>query len=206
MAAGLLDLKKVNATSLHFSVACRVNDAIRTEVETLLGKPLEVGKGGLLGAVRRKGEHEWVDVAHFEYVEEEGPHLHITFIYGLEDIPRPPRSVSKPHRLFQIISMVDEPLIFTCEASFLYKEGAERSIIQLPIPIFRTEKADFHEIKGLELSRTEPQESKYDIRISVREDGSMAHEVVFNFEARARPGIEGDLLKKAVKISQQFLK
>lgn len=75
----------------------------------------------------------------------------------------------------------------------------------MPIPVFRTEKAGFHQIKGLELSRKEPQESKYDISISVSEDGPMAHEVVFNFEARARPGIEGDLLKKAVQISQQFL-
>jgi len=203
--AVLLDLKKVNATSFRFNVACRVNDAIRTELETLLGKPLEVGKGRLFGVFRRRGEDEWVDIAHFEYIEEEGPHLHITFIYGLENVPHPPRKVSKPHRLLQIMRMADEPLIFMCEVSFLYKEGAERSIIQLPIPVFRTDKAGFHEIKGVELSRREPQESKYDIRISVREDGSMAHEVVFNFEARARPGIEGDLLKKAVKISQQFL-
>ena len=205
MAVTLLDLKKVNATSLLFNVACRVNDAIRTELERLIGKPLEVGKARAFGVVRRRGEDEWVDFARFEYVEEEGPHLHITFIYGLENVPRPPRKVSKPHRLLQIMSMAEEPLTFACEVSFLYKEGAERSIIQLPISIFRTEKAGFHEIKGVELSRKEPQESKYDIRISMREDGSMAHEVVFNFEARARPGIEGDLLKKAVKISQQFL-
>jgi len=204
--AARLDLKKVNATLFRFDVACRVNDAIRTELETLLGKPLEVGKGKLFGVMRRRGEREWVDVAHFEYVEEEGPHLHITFIYGLEEIPRPPRSVPKPHRLLQILGMADEPLTFICEASFLYKEGIERSIIQLPIPVFRTEKADFHEIKGLELSRTVPEESKYDIRISAEENRTMVHEVTFRFEARARPGIEGDLLKRAVKISQQFLK
>lgn len=203
--AVLLDLKKVNATSVHFNVACRVNDAIRTELETLLGKPLEVGKGGLFGVFRRRGEDEWVDIAHFEYVEEEGPHLHITFIYGLENVPRPPRKVSKPHRLLQIMSMADEPLTFICEASFSYKEGVERSIIQLPIPVFRTEKVGFHEIKGLELSRTKPQESRYDIRISVNENKSMVHDVMFHFEARARPGIEVDLLKKAVQISQQFL-
>lgn len=167
--------------------------------------PLKWVMARAFGVVRRRGEDEWVDFARFEYVEEEGPHLHITFIYGLEDIPHPPRSVPKPHRLLQILSMVDEPLIFTCEVSFLYKEGAGKSIIQLPIPLFRTEKADFHEIKGLELSRTVPQESRYDIRISVEENGSMVHEVTFRFEARARPGIEGDLLKRAVKISQQFL-
>ena len=206
MAVTLLDLKKVNATSLSFTVACSVNDTIRTELETLLGKPLEVGKGRLFGVFRRRGEDEWVDVAHFEYVEEEGPHLHITFIYGLENVPRPPRKVSKPHRLLQIMSMAEEPLTFACEVSFLYKEGAARSTIQLPISIFRTEKAGFHEIKGVELSRREPLESKYDIRISVEEDGSLSHEVKFDYETRARPGIEGGLLKKAVQISQQFLK
>ncbi len=204
--AARLDLKKVNATSFHFNVACRVNDAIRTELETLLGKPLEVGKGRLFGVFRRRGEDEWVDVAFFEYVEAEGPHLDATFMYGLKNIPRPPRSVAKPDRLLQILSMAEEPLTFNCEVSFLYKEGAARSIIQLPIPVFRTEKAGFHEIKGLELSRREPDESKYDIAISVKEGDSLSHEVVFNFEARAKPGIEGDLLKKAARISQQFLK
>jgi hypothetical protein len=203
--AAALDLKKVSATSLSFNVACRVNDAIRTELETLLGEPLEVGKWWAFGVARRRGEEEWVDVARSDYVEEEGPHLHITFIYGLKDIPRPPKSVYKPHRLLQIMGMADEPLIFICEASFLYKEGAEKSIIQLPIPVFRTEKAGFHEIKGLELSRRGSEESKYDIRICVNENGSVEHDVTFNFTARARPGIEGDLLKKAVKISQQFL-
>lgn len=203
--AAALDFKKVNVTSFSFNVACRVNDAIRTELETILDKPLEEGKLKAFGIARRKGEDEWVDVAFFEYVEAEGPHLHTTFIYGLENIPRPPKNVPKPDRLLQILSMAEEPLTFNCEVSFLYKEGAARSIIQLPIPLFRTEKAGFHEIKGLELSRREPDESKYDIAISVKEGDSLSHEVVFNFTARARPGIESDLLKRAVKISQQFL-
>lgn len=200
-----IDLKKVNATSFSFEAPCRINDAMRVELEALLGEPLEEGKPKAFGVTHRKGEDEWVDVAFFEYVKTETPHLDTTFMYGLENIPRPPRSVPKPYRLLQIMSMVEEPLTFACEVSFLYKEGAARSTIQLPISIFRTEKAGFHEIKGVELSCKEPQESKYDIRISVREDGSMAHEVVFNFEARARPGIEANLLKKATQISQQFL-
>lgn len=206
MAAARIDLKKVNATSFSFTVACRINDAIRAELETLFGKPLKKGETKVFGVVRRKGKDEWVDVAFFEYVEAEGPYLHTTFMYGLENMPHPPRSVSKPHRLLQILSMAEEPLTFACEVSFLYKEGAARSIIQLPIPVFRIEKAGFHQIKGLELSLTEPQESKYDIEISVEEDGELSHEVTFNYDGRARPGIEGDLLKKAVKISQQFLR
>ena len=206
MAAALLDLKKVNATSFSIKVACSTNDAIRTELEKLLGKPLEVGRAKAFGAAHRKGENEWVDIAIFEYVEEAGPHLHVTFMYGVKNVPHPPRNLPKPDKLLQIMSMSDKLLIFACEVSFLYEDSAERSIIQLPIPIFRIEKAGFHQIKGLELSLTEPQESKYDIEISVEEDGELSHEVTFNYDGRARPSIGNDLLKKAVQISQQFLK
>lgn len=206
MAAAQIDLKKVNGTSLCFALACRVNAAIRAELETLFGKPLKEGKSMAFGAAHQKGGDEWVDIALVDYTEAEGPHLHVRFIYGLKEVPRPPRGVYKPYRLLQILSMAEEPLTFTCEVGFSYKEGAAKSIIQLPISLFRTDKVGFHEIKGLKLSRKEPVESKYDIEISVTEDGSLSHEVVFDYEARARPGIENDLLKKAVQISQQFLK
>jgi hypothetical protein len=206
MAVARLDLKKVNATSFSLTVACKVNDAIRTELERLLAGSLKVGKRMAFGIAHRKGEGEWVDIAIVDYTEAEYPHLHVTFMYGIKDIPRPPRGVSKPDRLLQILSMAEEPLIFSCHVSFLYKEGAARSIIQLPISLFRTDKVGFHEIKGVELSRREPDEFKYDIVISVEKDGSLSHEVAFDYEARARPGIEGDLLRKAVGISQQFLK
>jgi hypothetical protein len=105
----------------------------------------------------------------------------------------------------EILSISEEPLIFVCEASFLYEDSIQKSIIQLPIPVFRTEKADFHEIRGFLLARTKPEEFKYEIKIEAGENGSLIHEVAFNFTSRAKPGIESILLKKAVGISYQFL-
>lgn len=201
----VLELRKVNATSFRFNVACGVNDAMRAELEALFGKPPAAGKGRAFGVLRKRGEYEWVDFAHVEYLEEGGPHLHATFIYGLSDVPPPPRSVPKPHKLLQILSMADEPLVLSCNISFLYEESAERSTIRLPISIFRTEKAGSYEIRGLEVARTEPPELNYNIRISLRQDQSIAHDVKFGFESKARPGIEGYLLKQAKRISQEFL-
>jgi hypothetical protein len=203
--AAVIDLKRVNAVNFVFNVACRVNDAMRTEIEKIIGKKIEVGKGWSLGVVRRKGEHEWVVFARFEYVEEEGPHLHATFVYGLKNIPHPPKDVLKPYRLIQILSMAEEPLIFLCEASFLYEDSIQKSTIQLPIPLFRTEEAGFHEIRGVLLARTKPEEFKYEIKIEARENGSLIHEIAFPFTSRAKPGVESTLLKKAVAISYQFL-
>ncbi|MBA7671122.1 hypothetical protein ES703_79273 [subsurface metagenome] len=204
--AARIDIKKVNATRFRFDVSCRINDRMRAELEAFLDKPIEAGKGVAFGVIHRKGEDEWVNAAYVEYSEEEGPHIHAYFGYGLKDIPPPPRKVPKPYKLLQIINMAEDPLEFRCRASFLYKGGAEKSIIQLPIPVFKTEKAIFHEIKGLEVSRTEPDEEKCDIRISLAKNKSIRHSVTFLYRGRARPGIEGDIFKRAVKISKQFLK
>jgi hypothetical protein len=200
-----VDLKKVNATSFSFKFSPRINEALRGELEKLLGK-LEEGKAGVLGIARKKGDQKWVDIAILEYTEAVEPHLHVTFVYGLDDVPNPPRSVPKPHRLLEILSKSEELVTFLCEASFLYKESAARSIIQLPIPVFRTDRAGFNEIKGVELSRTQPAGSEYEIIISVNQDESLHHEVTFNYQSRATNRIGSELLKKAVDISQQFLK
>ena len=200
-----VDLKNVNATSFSLKVSPRINEVLRGELERLLGKPLEEGKTSIFGAVHRSGEDEWVDIAILTYTEEVEPHLHVTFAYGLDDVPHPPRSIPKPHRLLEVLSKSEELVIFICEASFLYKKSATRSCIQLPIPVFRTNKAGFHEIKGVELSRTQPAGSEYEIRISVNQDESLYHEVIFNYQSRATTGIGSELLKKAVYISQQFL-
>lgn len=203
--AALVDFKKVNGTALSFKVSPRINEALRGELEKLLGK-LEEGKAGTLGIAHRKGDQKWVDIAILEYTEAVEPHLHVTFVYGLEDVPNPPRNVVKPHRLLEILSKSEQLVMFICEASFLYKESASRSSIQLPIPIFRTDRAGFNEIKGVELSRTQPAGHEYDIRISINPDESVSHDVVFNYESRVNTRIGNELLKKAVDISQQFLK
>ncbi len=202
----LVDLRKFNVTSFSVKVNCIINNTIKTELERIQGKPLEDGRTLAFGAVYRRGENEFVDIALFDYVKEPEPHLHVTFSYGLENFPRPPRSVPKPNKLLQILDIAQENIDFSCEVSFLYKKGAEKSTIQLPIPIFRTDKAGFHEITGVELSCKEPKGSEYDIRISVDKQGALEHEVTFNFESRARPRIERDFLKRAIRISQQFLK
>ena len=202
----LADFKKVNVTSFSVKVGCKVNDVMRTELERLQGKPLEEGRTLAFGAVYKRGENELVDIALYDYVKEPEPHLHVTFSYGLENFPRPPRSVPKPNKLLQVLDIAQEPIDFFCEVSFSYQKGAEKSTIQLPIPVFRTDKAGFHEITGIELSCKEPKGSEYDIRISVDKESTLEHEVAFNFESRARPRIEGDFLKRAMSISQQFIK
>jgi len=201
-----IDLKKVNATSLFFATPCIVNDAIREELEALPGGSLSEGKRMVFAAAHRIGEDIWGDIAIVEYTEAEAAHLHVSFTYGIKGIPPPPRNTYKPRRMLEILSLADEPLTFSCRVSFLYEKGAAKSMIQLPIPLFRTDKAGFHEIKGVELSRREPADFKYEVGISVEEDESLSHEIAFDYKVRARPGIEGDLLKKAVEISQQFLK
>ena len=206
MMAARVDLKKVNATSLFFAAPCVVNDVIREELETLLGGSLNEGRRMVFAAAYRKGEDKWVDIAIVEYTEAEGAHLHVSFTYGIKGIPPPPRNLYKPRRLLQILSLVDEPLTFSCRVGFLYEKGGAKSIVQLPIPLFRTDKVGFHEIKGVELLRREPADCKYEVGISVEEDESLCHEVAFEYKTRARPGIEDDLLKKAVEISQQFLR
>jgi hypothetical protein len=203
--AKIVDLKRVNGTAFSFKFAFKANEALRGELEKLLGK-LEVGKAGVLGMARRKGDQKWVDIAILEYTEAVEPHFHLTFAYGLDDVPNPPRGVPKPHRLLEILSKSEELVTFACEASFLYKEGAARSIIQLPIPIFRTDSAGFNEIKGVVLSRTQPAGHEYDIRISINPDESVSHDVGFKYESRVTTRIGNELLKKAVDISQQFLK
>lgn len=200
-----IDLKKVNATSFSFKVAPRVDEVIRKELEALLRKPLEEGKPSVLGTVHKKGDYEWVDIAILEYTEAVEPHLHVTFAYGLDDVPRPPRTVTKPYRLLEILSKSEELMTFICEASFLYKESAERSSIQLPIPVFRTARAGFNEITGVELSHTQPTGPEYEIRISVNQDKALEHEVVFNHDSRAMTRIGNELLRKAVYVSKQFL-
>ena len=200
------DFSKFNVTSFSVKVGCTVNDTMMTELERLHGKPLEEGKSLAFGAAYKRGENELVDVAFFDYVKEPEPHLHITFLYGLEGVPRPPRSIPKPNKLLQILDMAQEPIDFFCEVSFSYEKGAEKSTIQLPIPIFRTDNAGFHEITGVELSRKEPKGSQYDIRISVDKEGTLDHKVMFHYESRSRSRIEGDFLKRAIHISQQFMK
>lgn len=202
----LTDFRKFNVTLFSVKVGCTVNDTMMTELEHLRGKPIEEGRSFTFGAVYQRGEKELVDIAFFDYVKAPKPHLHITFLYGLEDFPRPPRSVPKPNKLLQILDMAQEPTDFFCEISFSYQKSAEKSTIQLPIPIFRTDKAGFHEITGVELSCKEPKGSEYDIVISVDEEGTLDHEVAFHFESRARPRIEGDFLKRAISISQQFIR
>jgi len=197
--AARIDLKKVNATTLFFAVPCIVSNAIRAELETLLGGSLKESKRMVFGAAHRKGEDKWVDIAIAEYTEVEAAHLHMAFTYGIKGIPPPPRNAYKPRRLLEILSLLDEPLTFSCHVSFLYEKGATKSVIQLPIPLFRTDKVGFHEIKGVELLRREPADSKYEVGISVEEDESLSHEVVFDYKVRARPGIEGDLLKKSCR-------
>ena len=203
--AVLVGLKKVNVTAFSFKVSPIVNEVLRGELEKLLGK-LEEGKPDVFGVVRRKGDQKWVDVAILDYTEAVEPHLHITFVYGLDDVPHPPRSVPKPHRLLDILSKSEQLVTFICEVSFLYKESASRSSIQLPIPIFRTDRAGFNEIKGVELSCTQPEGNEYEIRISTKSDGSLSHDVVFNYNSKVTTRIGNELLKKAVDISQQFLK
>ncbi len=204
--AALVDFKKFNVTSFSVKVGCKVNDTMMAELERFHGKPLEEGRSWAFGAVYRRGENELVDVAFSDYVKAPEPHLHITFLYGLEGFPHPPRSIPKPNKLLQILDMAQEPIDFFCELSFSYQKGAEKSTIQLPIPIFGTDKAGFHKISGVELLCKEPKGSEYDIRISVDKEGTLDHEVAFHFESRARPRIEGNLLKRAIYISQQFLK
>ncbi len=202
--ATLFDLEKINATEFSFKVSPKINEVLRGELEELFGK-LEEGKPGVFGVVRRKGDRKLVDIAIWDYTEAVEPHLHITFVYGLGDVPHPPRNVPKPHRLLDILSKSEQLVTFICEASFLYKESASKSSIQLPIPIFRTGRASFNEIKGVELSRTQPAGHEYDIRISINPDGSLSHNVVFNYESRVTTRIGNELLKKAIYISQQFL-
>lgn len=204
--AALTDFKKVSVTSFSVRVGCGVNDTMRTELERLQDNPLEEGRSSAFGAAYQRGGNELVDIAFFDYVKAPEPHLHITFLYGLENFPHPPRSVPKPNRLLQILDMAQEPIDFFCEACFSYQKGAEKSTIQLPIAIFKTDKAGSHKITGVELSCKEPKGSEYDIGISVDEDDTLEHEVAFHFESRARPRIEGDLLKRALQISQQFMK
>ena len=204
--AALVDFKNVNVTSFSVRVGCRVNDAMRTELERIQGSLLEEGRSLAFATTYQRGESELVDMAMFDYVKAPEPHLHITFLYGLEDFPRPPRSIPKPNKLLQVLDMAQEPIDFFCEVSFSYQKGAEKSTIQLPIPIFRTNKAGFHEITGVELSCQEPKGSEYNINISVNKEGTLDHEVAFHFESRARPRIEGNFLKRAISISQQFIK
>lgn len=203
--AVLVDLKKVNATEFSFRVSPRINETLRGELEKLLGK-LEEGKSSVLGVARRKGEQKWVDIAILDYTEAFEPHLHITFVYGLENVPQPPRSIPKPHKLLEILSKSEQVVTFICTASFLYMDSAARSTIQLPISIFRTDIAGFNEIKGVELACTQPAGNEYDIRISIKPDESLSHDVVFNYESRGTTRIGNELLKKAVDISQRFLK
>lgn len=203
--AALVDLKKVNGTAFSFRFSPRINEALRGELEKLFGK-LKIDERGVLGVARRKGDQKWVDIAILEYTEAVEPHLHLTFVYGLDNVPNPPRSVPKPHRLLEILSKSEELVEFMCEASFLYTESATRSIIQLPIPIFRTDRAGFNEIKGVELSSTQTAGYEYDIIISINTDESVSHIVRFNYRSRVTTSIGNELLKKAVDISQKFLK
>jgi len=202
-----LDLKKANAVAFSFVAACEVNHAIRTEIERLLKRNLEDGMSLAFGVAYIKGGNESADVAFAEYSELEKPHLHASFSYGIEDlVARPPRGVYKPYTLLKIMSLSDKAMEFSCRASFIYENSATRSTIQLPIPIFRTEQFGFQEIQGLRLSCREPGESSYHIEMSVEEDGSLCHEVVFKYEGGAKPGIEAIFLKNAVRISHQFLR
>jgi hypothetical protein len=201
----LVDLKKVNAISFSLKVSYTINDTLRKEIENLLLKELKVGDTNVFGAAHKKGKDKWIDIALLEYTEEVEPHLHITFAYGIYNAPYPPRSIPKTYKLLEVLSNSEEQVTFICETEFLYKESAKKSIIQLPIPFFKTDKAGFNEIKGVELACTQPAGSEYEIRISVNKDGALLHEVAFNCKSKASIGIGSELLKKAVDISKRFL-
>jgi hypothetical protein len=203
--ATAMDLKKVNAISLSLRVSYKINDTLRKEIEGLLHKELKVGETNAFATAHKKGEDKWVDIAILEYTKEVEPHLHITFAYGLYNVPNPPRSIPKTKTLLEVLSKKEEPVTFFCETEFLYKEGAKKSIIQLPIPIFRTDRAGFNEIKGVELACTQPAGSEYEISISVSKNGSLRHEVAINCQLKATIGMGSELLKKAVDISKRFL-
>lgn len=200
-----IDLKKYNLHDFKLYVSCFLNDEMKKELKGILGGNIDRDTSVPFATKRRIGNEEWVDIALVEYTEEVAEHLHITFYYGLKDVPNPPKSVPSIAKILKIMKMCDKQLNATCEADFIYNSEDKKSSIEFPIVVFSSEKAKYNEIRGLALSRTKPDDKKSDIQIYWREDGSLIHNVRFNYDFRPKDNLERISIERALEVSGQFI-
>lgn len=194
-----------NVKSYSLKMSTKVDDIMAKSLEEALKGPLkEIGTVIFAKGIKRGGE-DFVDLALMDYCVEPFAHLHVTLDYNVNDIPKPPRDVPKPEVLLNIIKQSKRECQIVCEAEFIYENSLERSVLQLPVTLFRSDRFGFNKITGMRLLNEEPEENGYEISISMMEDGTISHELAFQRMLVFDKQTELNLLKQAIKISKKYL-
>ncbi len=194
-----------NVTSYSLKMSPKVDDMMAKNLEEFLQKSLkEVGTVIFAKSVKR-GEKNVVDLALMDYCVEPYAHLHVTLAYNVDDVPKPSKDVPKPEVLLNIIEQSKNECQIICEAEFTYENSIEKSVIKLPITLFRSDKFNFNKITAIRLLNEESGNSVSEISISVEEDGTITHELVLKQDIVFNKQTELNLLKQATEISKNFL-
>ena len=172
----------------------------------ILGGQLEEGKRRSLATFHSSGERQWVDIG---FIGKSEGSITFATTYGLTGVPIPPTALPKLEPAIRAISDAGLKFSTVTDALFVYEEGMSRSVIALPIEMFRPHKATlFDTIEGVQVVRSprSPGESRFVIDISVDpEDQELVHNIRITGGRTITRGFESDLLKIARDISREFL-
>lgn len=194
-----------NVTSYSLKMSPTVDDIMEKNLKEFFQKSLkEVGTVVFAKSVKR-GEKKVVDLAFMDYCVEPYAHLHVTLVYNVDDVPKPPKGVPKPEVLLNIIEQSKNECQVICEAEFTYEKSIERSVINLPITLFRSDRFGFNKIIGIRLLNEESENIESEISINVEEGGTIIHELVLKRHMVFNKQNELNLFKQATEISKNYL-
>lgn len=171
----------------------------------ILGKDMEEDERHVFASVHKASGDEWIDVGWLSRTEDI---VELVVMYGRREFGKPPTELPKLEPVIRRISEAGLRFKVESHSAFRYEEGLERSIIRLPIEMFRPHSSLlFDTIEGIEVTRKgSSRHPKCSVYITVdTESRTLIHHVDLSDERSIRKGYETYFLKTAQSISKDFL-
>jgi len=116
------------------------------------------------------------------------------------------RKYPRINKLLDILSSIEEPITFSCQASLKLGRGAKaKPIVNLPMRWTQAPYMPFNEIHGLHLVKLNGKEIEHEIILDLVTTKELKGTVFFSYNAKVHALITHDIFNKAVKISESFV-
>ena len=193
------------AELFSLSLSASWTQAYHNLFREILGKDMEEGERHIFLSAHRASGDEWIDVGWLSRTEDI---VEFVVMYGRKEFGKPPTELPKLEPVIRRISEAGLRFKVESHSAFRYEEGMEKSIIRLPIEMFRPHSSVlFDTIEGIEVARkASSKHPKCSVYITVDTDSrTLIHHVDFSDEGSIHKGYETYYLKTAQSISKEFL-